>query len=59
MYQPFTLFAAARYMRSKRRNRFASFVSIVSIAGIALGVAALVIVLSVMNGFEREVTARS
>ena len=56
MYQPFTLFAAARYMRSKRRNRFASFVSIVSIAGIALGVAALVVVLSVMNGFEREVT---
>ena len=56
MYQPFTLFTAARYMCSKRRNRFASFVSIVSIAGIALGVAALVIVLSVMNGFEREVT---
>ncbi len=56
MYQPFTLFTATRYIRSKRRNRFASFVSIVSIAGIALGVAALVIVLSVMNGFEREVT---
>ena len=56
MFQPFTLFAAARYVRSKRRNRFASFVSLVSVAGIALGVATLLIVLSVMNGFEREVT---
>ena len=56
MFQPFTLFAAARYVRSKRRNRFASFVSLVSVAGIALSVAALLIVLSVMNGFEREVT---
>lgn len=50
-----TLFLAWRYMRSKRRNRFAGFVSLVSVSGIALGVAALVIVLSVMNGFEREV----
>ena len=56
MFQPFTLFVAARYVRSKRRNRFASFVSLVSVAGIALGVATLLIVLSVMNGFEREVT---
>ena len=56
MFQPFTLFAAARYVRSKRRNRFASFVSLVSVAGIALGVATLLTVLSVMNGFEREVT---
>ncbi len=56
MFQPFTLFAAVRYVRSRRRNRFASFVSFVSVVGIALGVAALLIVLSVMNGFEREVT---
>ena len=55
MFQPFPLFIALRYITTKRRNRFASFVSLVSVAGIALGVAALIIVLSVMNGFEREV----
>ena len=55
MFQPFPLFIALRYVTTKRRNRFASFVSFVSIAGIALGVGALIIVLSVMNGFEREV----
>jgi lipoprotein-releasing system permease protein len=55
MFHPFVLFVALRYMRVKRRNRFASFVSFVSVAGIALGVGALIIVLSVMNGFEREV----
>lgn len=55
MFQPFPLFIALRYVTTKRRNRFASFVSLVSIAGVALGVAALIIVLSVMNGFEREV----
>lgn len=56
MYQTWTLFVALRYLRTRRNNRFASFVSVVSIAGIAVGVAALTIVLSVMNGFEREVT---
>lgn len=56
MFQPYPLFIAWRYLRARRRNRFASFVSLVSIAGIGLGVATLVIVLSVMNGFEREVT---
>jgi lipoprotein-releasing system permease protein len=55
VFQPFPLFVALRYVTTKRRNRFASFVSVVSVAGIALGVAALIIVLSVMNGFEREV----
>lgn len=55
MFQPYTLFIAWRYLRTRRRNRFASFVSVVSVAGIGLGVAALIIVLSVMNGFEREV----
>lgn len=56
MFRPWPLFVALRYVRARRRNRFAGFVSFVSIAGIALGVAALIIVLSVMNGFEREVT---
>jgi lipoprotein-releasing system permease protein len=53
---PITAFIALRYLATKRKNRFASFVSIVSILGIALGVAVLIIVSSVMNGFEKEVT---
>lgn len=44
--------------RSARRNRFISFISGVSVVGIALGVAALIIVLSVMNGFQKEVRDR-
>ena len=44
--------------RAARRNRFISFISSVSMLGIALGVAALIIVLSVMNGFQKEVRDR-
>ena len=44
-----------RYLRVRRRARYASFVSLVSVLGIALGVAVLIIVTSVMNGFEQEV----
>jgi len=44
--------------RAGRRNKFISFISGVSMLGIALGVAALIIVLSVMNGFQKEVTDR-
>ena len=40
-----------RYLRSKKRNGFVSFISVMSVAGIALGVTALIVVLSVMNGF--------
>ena len=58
MFKPLPLFIAARYLRAKRKNRFAALVSAVSVAGIGLGVAVLLIVLSVMNGFEREVAAR-
>jgi lipoprotein-releasing system permease protein len=47
-----------RYTRAKRRNHFISFISLISMAGIALGVAALIVVVSVMNGFQREVRAR-
>jgi len=53
---PLTTFIALRYLGTRRKNRFASFVSIASILGIALGVAVLIIVSSVMNGFEKEVT---
>jgi len=51
-------FIGLRYTRAKRRNHFISFISLISMAGIALGVAALIVVLSVMNGFQRELRAR-
>jgi lipoprotein-releasing system permease protein len=54
--RPVAVFIALRYLTTKRKNKFASFVSIASILGIALGVAVLIIVSSVMNGFEKEVT---
>nr|WP_263405661.1 lipoprotein-releasing ABC transporter permease subunit [Chitinimonas arctica] len=47
-----------RYTRAKRRNGFISFISAASMAGIALGVIALITVLSVMNGFQREIRGR-
>lgn len=59
MFHPLSIWIGLRYIRAKRRNGFISFVSLVSILGIALGVATLVIVISVMNGFERELTART
>ncbi|MBU6438346.1 MAG: ABC transporter permease, partial [Betaproteobacteria bacterium] len=56
---PYELQLGWRYTRAgKRRNSFISFISAVSIAGIALGVATLIIVLSVMNGFQKEVRDR-
>ncbi len=58
---PFELLVGWRYTRAGRaakRNRFISFISSVSMVGIALGVAALIIVLSVMNGFQKEVRVR-
>ncbi|PZP27449.1 MAG: lipoprotein-releasing ABC transporter permease subunit [Roseateles depolymerans] len=61
MALPFELQVGLRYTRAGRggrRNRFISFISGVSILGIALGVAALIIVLSVMNGFQKEVRDR-
>ncbi len=47
-----------RYLRSTQRRGFLSFISVVSMAGLALGVAVLIVVLSVMNGFERELRLR-
>ena len=47
-----------RYLRASGGNRFVSFISIISMAGVAIGVAVLIVVLSVMNGFEREVRER-
>lgn len=58
---PFEWLVGLRYIRSGKRsgrNRFISFISLISMTGIALGVAALIIVLSVMNGFQKEVRDR-
>lgn len=58
MLQPVPLFVGLRYLRAKRRNRFISFISFSSMIGIALGVATLITVISVMNGFELELRTR-
>ena len=58
---PFEWTIGLRYTRASRhsaRNSFISFISLISMAGIALGVAALIVVLSVMNGFQKEVRDR-
>ena len=55
---PFELFVGMRYTRAKRRNHFISFISLTSMVGIGLGVAALIVVLSVMNGFQEELRSR-
>ena len=52
------LFIGLRYMRSKRRDNFVSFISLFSLAAMAIGVMALIVVLSVMNGFDREIKMR-
>jgi lipoprotein-releasing system permease protein len=54
----YELLIGRRYLRSSRGNRFVSFISTISMAGVAIGVAVLIVVLSVMNGFEREVRER-
>jgi lipoprotein-releasing system permease protein len=58
MALPYELLVGLRYTRAKRRNHFISFISLISMAGIGLGVAALIVVLSVMNGFQKELRTR-
>jgi lipoprotein-releasing system permease protein len=58
MFRPLELYVGLRYTRAKRRNHFISFISLTSMLGIALGVTALITVLSVMNGFEKELRER-
>ncbi|MCH8866112.1 MAG: lipoprotein-releasing ABC transporter permease subunit [Proteobacteria bacterium] len=58
MIKPVELFVGLRYLRAKRRTRFVSFITLISLAGVALGVASLIIILSVMNGFEGELRTR-
>ncbi|HSW33943.1 MAG TPA: ABC transporter permease, partial [Steroidobacteraceae bacterium] len=54
---PYELRIGRRYLRSTG-NRFLSFISLMSMVGVAIGVAVLIVVLSVMNGFERELRER-
>ena len=58
MFRPLELFVGLRYTHSKRRTHFISFISMTSMLGVALGVTALITVLSVMNGFEKELRDR-
>ena len=58
MALPYELVIGLRYTRAKRRNHFISFISLISMLGIALGVTALIVVLSVMNGFQTELRGR-
>lgn len=59
MFRPKELYIGLRYTRAKRRNGFVSFIALLSMLGIALGVAALIVVLSVMNGFGKELRERT
>ena len=58
MGTPYEVVIGTRYLRSTQRRGFLSFISVVSMLGLALGVAVLIVVLSVMNGFERELRSR-
>ncbi|QXI30311.1 lipoprotein-releasing ABC transporter permease subunit [Pseudomonas vanderleydeniana] len=58
MFRPLFVFIGTRYTRAKRRNHFVSFISLTSIIGLALGVVVMIVVLSVMNGFDREMRDR-
>jgi lipoprotein-releasing system permease protein len=58
MYKPLSVFIGLRYLRAKRQNHFISFISLTSMLGIALGVTTLITVISVMNGFEKELRSR-
>ncbi len=58
MFGPFERAVAGRYLRARRGERFVSVIAIFSLVGIALGVATLIIVMSVMSGFQAELLAR-
>lgn len=58
MFQPLSLFVGLRYVRSRTRKFFVSFITWVSLVGVCVGVAALIVILSVMNGFEGQLRDR-
>jgi len=58
VFHPLPLFVGLRYVRTRRQGFFVSFISWISMAGVCLGVAALITIISVMNGFEGELRNR-
>ncbi|MBD9424538.1 lipoprotein-releasing ABC transporter permease subunit [Pseudomonas sp. PDM15] len=58
MFRPLPFFIGVRYTQARRRSLFVSFISLTSIIGLALGVLVMIVVLSVMNGFDREMRDR-
>jgi lipoprotein-releasing system permease protein len=58
MFQPLSVFIGLRYVRSRQHKFFVSLITWVSLAGVSLGVAALIVIISVMNGFEGELRDR-
>ncbi|HTY50686.1 MAG TPA: lipoprotein-releasing ABC transporter permease subunit [Steroidobacteraceae bacterium] len=58
VFHPFALFVGLRYVRARSHKFFVSFITWVSLLGVCLGVAALIVILSVMNGFEGELRER-
>ena len=58
VYHPLELFVGSRYLKVRRKTHFVAFISLISTLGITVGVATLIVVLSVMNGFETEFRER-
>lgn len=58
MFRPLSVYIGSRYTRARRRTLFVSFISLTSMTGLALGVLVMILVLSVMNGFDREMRDR-
>ena len=58
MIRAVEIFIGLRYLRARKQTGFVSFITFISLVGIALGVAALIVILSVMNGFEGELRER-
>ena len=58
MFRPLAIYIGTRYTRAKRRNQFISFISLTSMIGMGLGVLAMIVVLSVMNGLQDEMRTR-
>ena len=58
MFRPLSVFIGTRYTRARRRTLFVSFISLTSMIGLALGVMVMILVLSVMNGFDHEMRTR-
>jgi len=58
MFHPLPIFVGLRYVRTRRQGFFVSFISWVSMLGVCVGVAALITIISVMNGFEGELRSR-